>query len=146
MTTIAWRDGVLASDSLATDDACGVFVRKSAQLGSGDVAGGAGNLNEVTAALNWLANGCEGDAPDIANTAILFTRDGQPYLASGGWPGAPVKSFCAIGSGAQGALVAMKLGLSAAEAVAAVSGIDTATGGEIDVWTPRPKRKKRQGK
>lgn len=145
MTTIAFKSGVLAADSLATDDACGVFVEKSAYLQTGDVAGGAGNLNEVAAALGWLAGGCQGDAPDISSTAILYTRAGKPYLASGGWPGAPVKGFCAIGSGAQGALVAMKLGLSAAEAVAAVSGIDTATGGEVDVL-PVKLRKRKQGK
>lgn len=134
MTTIAIRDGVLCADSMATDDSGAVFIRKSAWLPNGDAAAGAGDLNEVTAAVAWLAGGGKGDAPAIGNSCIIFTDKGQAFLAAAGWPGAPIKGFCAIGSGAQGALVAMKLGLSAHDAIAAVSGVDTATGGEIDVY------------
>ncbi|TWI04819.1 hypothetical protein IP90_00957 [Luteimonas cucumeris] len=134
MTTIAYKSGVLCADSMAVDDSGAVFVRKAAWLPGGDAAGGAGDLNQVTAALAWLAGGGKGDAPDIGNSCILFTDQGQPYMASTGWPGAPIKGYCAIGSGAQGAMVAMKLGLSAHDAIAAVSGIDTNTGGEIDVF------------
>lgn len=133
MTTVAFRDGVLAADSFATDDASAIQVRKIARLPKGDVAGGAGSLPEVTQALQWLAKGGKGAAPSIEGSTLLFTVDGALHLAGGGWPGVPVKGFAAIGSGAQGALVAMKLGCTAEQAVSAVAGIDPATGGEIDV-------------
>lgn len=119
---------------MATDDAGAMYVSKSRWLADGDAAAGAGDLNQVTSALAWLASGGKGDAPNIDSSCILFTDKGRCFIASTGWPGCPVKGFCAIGSGAQGALVAMKLGMSAHDAIAAVSGVDTATGGEIDVY------------
>lgn len=145
MTTIAYRDGVLAADSLATDDSGSIQVHKALILPNGDVAGGCGDLNEVTQALHWLSKGRRGRAPAMTNACILYTVNGVAHLAGGGWPGVQVKGFAAIGSGAQGAMVAMKLGLSAADAVAAVSGVDHCTGGEIEVLTyAKPKRGKRK--
>ena len=141
MTTIAFRDGVLAADSFATDDACALQVRKIVRLPKGDVAGGAGSLPEVAKALQWLAKGGKGAAPSIEGSTILFTVDGVLHLAGGGWPGVPVKGFAAIGSGAQGALVAMNLGMTAEQAVAAAASVDPSTGGEIDVLAyAKPKR------
>lgn len=144
MTTVAYADGVLAADSLATDDACALHVRKIIRLPKGDMAGGAGELNEVVQALAWLAGGSDGDPPSIASSHILFTEGGVPHLASCGWPGIALKGAAAIGSGAQGALVAMRLGRGAEAAVRAVAGIDTATGGEIDVLAYEPPKKKRK--
>lgn len=135
----------MAADSLATDDACGLYVRKIVRLPDGDVAGGAGDLNEVTQALSWLAGGSKGDPPAISGSSILFTEAGRLHLASTGWPGIALKGHAAIGSGAQGALVAMRLGKSAAEAVAAVAGVDQNTGGEIDVLAyEKPAKRKRK--
>lgn len=145
MTTIAYRDGVLVADSYASDDATVMQVVKSARMPNGDVAGGAGDLGQVAQALAWLQSGT-GDPPDIDQSGILFTSDGVPHLASGRWPGVRVKGFVAIGSGAQGAMTAMKLGHSAESAVAAVCGIDPCSGGELDVlpvtYKPKAKRKK----
>lgn len=144
MTTIAYADGVLASDSLATDDACALQVRKIVRLPKGDMAGGAGELNEVVQALSWLAGGSKGEPPAIPQSCIIFTEAGVPHLASSGWPGIALKGKAAIGSGAQGALVAMRLGYGAKAAVEAVAGIDTATGGEIDALVYQaPKKKKK---
>lgn len=141
MTTVAFRDGVLAADSLASDESCAIQVQKIVRLPKGDVAGGAGSLPEVTNALQWLAKGGKGAAPSIEGSTLLFTVDGVLHLAGGGWPGVPVKGFAAIGSGAQGALVAMKLGCTAEQAVTAVAGVDHCTGGEIDVLAyAKPKR------
>lgn len=133
MTTIAFSKGVLAADSFATDDSTAIQVAKCARLPGGDVAGGAGDLGEVAQALDWLSKGSKGDAPDIPSASILFTIKGVPHLASTKWPGVRLKGHAAIGSGAQGALVALKLGMSAEDAVKAVAGVDPSTGGEIDV-------------
>ena len=141
MTTVAFRDGVLAADSFATDDSGSIQVCKVARLPNGDVAGGAGDLGEITQALQWLARGSRGKKPAIPNASVLFTIRGVPHLASGGWPGVPVKGCVAIGSGAQGALVAMRLGKTAEEAVACVIGVDHCTGGEIEVLAYKRPRK-----
>lgn len=140
MTTICWRDGVMCADSLATDDTA-IQVCKLAQLPDGQVAGGAGDLGEVAAGLAYLANG--GDAPLIPNSCFLYTVAGACYVASAGWPGLPVKGFAAIGSGSQGAMVVMKMGASARDAVAAVSGVDPATGGEIDTFEVKRGKRRR---
>lgn len=147
MTTIAFLAGILAADSFATDDATVVQVCKSVRLPGGDVAGGAGDLGEMAQALSWLVGGSKGDPPDIPNTQVLFTVEGVPHLASGKWPGVRCKGAVAIGSGAQGALTAMRLGKSAEEAVHAVIGIDPCTGGEVEVrlvelTDAKPKRKR----
>lgn len=133
MTTIAFAAGILAADSYATDEACAIQVVKCARLPGGDVAGGAGDLGEVAQALDWLSRGSDGPPPEISSSAILFTDEGVLHLASTKWPGVRVKGFAAIGSGAQGAMVAMGLGLSAEEAVKAAAQVDPATGGEVDV-------------
>lgn len=138
MTTIAWRAGVMAADSLATDDTA-IQVRKLIRLPAGQVAGGAGDLGEVASGLVWLQNGCAGDAPAIPNAIFLYTMEGVCYVASAAWPGLEVKGPAAIGSGAQGAMVAMcRAAMDAEAAVRAVAGIDPATGGEIDVLAVEP--------
>lgn len=142
MTTIAFHAGVLAADSYASDDSTVMQVCKCARLPGGDVAGGAGDLGEVAQALDWLARGSKGDAPDISSASILFTIDGVVHLASTKWPGVRCKGAVAIGSGSQGALVAMRLGMSAEEAVKAVCGVDPCSGGEVEVLPVEAKRAK----
>ena len=142
MTTVAFREGVLAADSYAADSVSIVQMVKCARLAGGDVAGAAGSLPKVAQALAWLVGGGKGDPPDISDAEVLFTDGGVLYLAEGGWPGVRVKGYAAIGSGAQGALTAMKLGFSAEAAVAAVAGVDPCTGGEIDVLEVKPPKKR----
>lgn len=143
MTTVAFRDGVLAADSQATDDTVKFGIRKVVRLRKGDVAGGCGPLPALALALQWLAAGRVNDPPPIDDNEILFTDGGELYIASGGWPGILVKGFVAVGSGAQGAMVAMHLGLTAEDAVAAVSHVDPGTGGPIDVLpVERPRKRK----
>lgn len=142
MATIAFKDGILVADSYASDDATVMQVVKCARLPKGDVAGGAGDLGQVAQALSWLAAGGTDDPPDIDQSGLLFTDGGVCYLASGKWPGVRVKGSSAIGSGAQGAMTAMRLGHSAEDAVRAVAGIDPNTGGEIDVLAYEPPKTK----
>jgi hypothetical protein len=146
MTTIAFSKGVLAADSFATDDATAIQVVKCARLPDGQVAGGAGDLGEVSQALDWLSKGGKGVSPDIPGASIIFTIKGVPHIASTKWPGVRLKGDAAIGSGAQGALVAMKMGLSAEDAVRAVAGVDPCTGGEIDVLPVRKPVARKTGK
>lgn len=142
MTTIAFSKGVLVADSFATDDSTVIQVVKCARLPGGDVAGGAGDLGEVGQALQWLARGGKGTPPEIPSATIIFTEKGVLHMACTKWPGVRVKGNAAIGSGSQGALVAMKLGMSALEAVKAVIGVDPCTGGELDVLPVKLTRKK----
>jgi hypothetical protein len=139
VTTIAWDGSTLAGDSLATDDLTAIEVCKLVKTPEG-AAGAAGDLSECAAVLAWMASGAEGDAPAIPNCSVLFTRGRDCFIAQSGWPGIRVKGPVAIGSGAQGALVAMRLGSDAEAAVRAVSGIDPATGGAVDVMRAKRRR------
>jgi hypothetical protein len=144
MTTIALSGGVMAADSYASDDSTVMQVHKCVRLPNGDVAGGAGDCGEVAQALAWLARGKRGAPPEIPGASILYTVNGVGHMACTKWPGIRIKGDAAIGSGAQGALVALRMGLSAEEAVKAVAGIDPHTGGEIEVLpVGKPKRKQR---
>jgi hypothetical protein len=142
MTTIAYKDGIMAADTRASGDDVAFDVVKLWRLPNGDVAAGAGVLCRAALGIQWLQSR-RGDAPDIEGADILFTDAGVPYVASGGWPGVRIRSYAAIGSGAQGAMVAMSMGLSAADAVQAVIGIDPATGGEVQTLAVKCSARKR---
>jgi hypothetical protein len=144
VTTIALKAGIMAADTWATDDCTATNVRKLVRLANGDAAGGAGDLAPVGRALAWLMGEQNGDPPDITGAQVLFTVKGVPYIADGGWPGVEVIGPAAIGSGAQGALVAMKLGTNAEKAVEAVIGVDPSTGGSVQTLEIGAKARKRK--
>lgn len=132
----------MAADTRASGDDTAVNVTKIYQLPHGDIAGGAGLLGVATAAIQWLQGNRKGPAPDIEGADILFTDAGVPYYASGSWPGSPVRGPIAIGSGAQGAMVALKLGKTPEEAVKLMFDIDPSTGGQVDVLRYKKPRSK----
>lgn len=144
MTTIAFAAGILAADSYVSDDQTVMQVCKVARLPGGDVAGCAGDMGQLSQVLDWMAGGRVGDQPDMSELTMLYTDKGVLHLACLRMPGIRVKGNAAIGSGAQGALVAMRMGMSAAEAVKAVAGIDPCTGGEIDILAVEAKRRPRK--
>lgn len=139
MTTIAYRDGVLAADTLVTHNGrIAGWVKKAMKIGR-LLVGTCGSLNLTQPLLDWLRTGaigpppkmqgvkeCEGTAMLILPGDIIVTIDeyGMDYIRA---------PFHAIGSGAQLALGAMAAGATAEEAVHIAKGIDCYTGGEITV-------------
>ncbi|WP_426314533.1 hypothetical protein ACN9MF_28345 [Methylobacterium fujisawaense] len=64
MTTIAYRDGVMAADSGSwMGDACHRWARKLARGPDGTLYGTAGHAAECEAFLAWVRAGCAGSAP-----------------------------------------------------------------------------------
>lgn len=85
MTTIAYRDGVMAADTgVWTGDACHFVARKLARGTDGTLYGCAGNAAEANAFLKWVDGGCVGEMPsprpdkDDGNSFIVLK------VASGG--------------------------------------------------------------
>ena len=149
MTTIAYRDGVLAADRLITQgDARFGYTRKVALSPAGHIGGAAGGLHDVESFLRWIDGGCEDDPPDVTSsdepTGILVMPDGTINLWNGHSVLVPVRGpFVADGSGWKLAIGAMAAGASAIQAVEIASLYDTGTGGGIDsVTLPRRARKK----
>lgn len=148
MTTIAARDGCIASDSRETwtsDDGgsrvhtCKKLFRK--RIGKGRKAydviiGTAGESSPGMLFVDWYGS----DSPPPvtllteADFTILILKPKGLYVADAYCREVPIlEKFFAIGSGAAAALAAMHCGKSAREAVTIAARIDPYTGGRIFV-------------
>lgn len=140
MTTIAFKDGVMAADSKCTDDH-GAFLtkcRKIDRLANGALLGqsGDGDARELFALLGKATPKRLPSRAELAETkvdfhGILAFPNGRVFMvyvythdigsSDSAWTGQIIEMeerICAVGSGQQFALGAMKAGRSAAEAVA----------------------------
>lgn len=139
MTVIAFKDGVMAADTMLSAGNSQARAQKLARLPDGGVAGGCGHWTRAYAALQFLAAG--GDAedanadklPKIADVAILIARpDGSLWVLEEEFPAYPLlDKVMAIGCGADAALMAMNLGLTAVEAVSKVTRQDVLCGDPV---------------
>lgn len=137
MTTIAFKDNILAADTLATSGGyrCG-YHPKAFRVGRLRI-GGAGISAYVYAFRHWVIDGMKGDHPLKTDEGNLFIikPDGStvcwsnagPFLMDGPW---------ALGSGENLALGAMLAGATAEEAVRHAMTIDTCSGGDVTVLGP----------
>ena len=136
MTTIAFRDGVIASDSIAVEDDMITQVVKI-HRSRGCIIGLAGDFYAGYLFLEWFEENEDGEnRPGASETgdfsAIVLFPDGRLYTCDGHYVLAPeLSAYYAIGSGAAYAMSAMKLGLSAEAAVAHAIGFDVNSGGEV---------------
>lgn len=146
MTTIAYRDKVMAGDGLVSDDTGHIWTKncvKVWRLSDGSLFGTAGDseaghrlhLAAEAAAANGNAQGLKfphfADGIDVA--ALLVTPDGKIWLSEGSaweqWP----DDYAAIGNGRRCALTALRLGHTVKEAVQAGIEGDCFSGGLITV-------------
>jgi ATP-dependent HslUV protease subunit HslV len=136
MTTIAYRDGVLAADSLVT--AQGIregAMTKIAKVGR-VLAAGCGNGVRIRAFLDWVRGGMKGAPPAMGdNSEAVILAPGHPvvYVGSDGLMTQEGCEFYALGSGSRIAYGALAAGASAEEAVRIAARYDTSTGGEVVV-------------
>ena len=140
MTTIAYRDGIIAADSRTTWNGGHLGdVTKIAKNGK-ILAGSAGSASQCKLFLDWVLSGMMGDQPklvadDYELDAFVALPDGKIVFFNG-QSSFPLKArFYACGSGYQYALGAMSMGATAEEAVRIAAQHDTKTGGEIQTLT-----------
>lgn len=143
MTTIAYRDGVIAADTQMTVD----HVKQSAPpkittLKNGMIIASAGDMISIAKAHQRL---CKDDWENEKYKSI------KEFEAIAYWKGdiitfndstAPlplVDEYCAIGSGWEFALAHMAKGYSAADAVLFASTLDIYTNDKIQICTLPPK-------
>lgn len=148
MTVIAYRDGVLAADTLITSglDRAGQTIKigrlRSAPESEEDpkywLYGAAGTLGSATPLIKWISagadltqpveypNSMEGSGLLINSTGDIFYVDSDSHFVTN--IHAP---FVAIGCGATAARVAMYLDCTSTEAVEAVIDVDAACGGQV---------------
>lgn len=134
MTTIVYRAGVLAADSLCRvgDWNAPYAVEKLFRMKDGSVCGVCGNYTEALAFIAWLNDGKKKDVrpPLAGSTVVQATAVGVIVHESEGCY--PVKGdFGAWGSGLPVALGALHMGATAEEAVNVAALVDEGTGGAI---------------
>lgn len=148
MTTVAWDGETLAADRLVTsgDNIKAAATRKVARRESdGALIGCAGEVCTIHAFMEWFFAGEEGVRPSLKASnlehgcaAAIIVRPGLllEFHDKCGWH--PIESRpIAIGSGELGALVAMRCGKTAIQAVEIVSEFDVWSGGGVDWVTMR---------
>lgn len=150
MTTIAYRDGVLAADSRATagDNIIG-DIDKIARNVAGDLAGAAGLASYNYAFLEWFRNGEHGEPPkgskDDGNydRGAIFRANGRIDIYEPSGQHATSGPYYALGSGRPEALGAMFTGADAATAVRAAIAHDINTGGTVTVLRHKPTKRQK---
>ncbi|ARQ95376.1 hypothetical protein [Bradyrhizobium phage BDU-MI-1] len=147
MTTLAYRDGVLAADTQMTSSCIvGRNAVKIVRRDDGALAGGSGDFAWVQAFHRWFLDGEQGDPPAIDEDSIgLIIKKGQPFEAFE--TNGTVESrgpYISFGSGKHFALGAMFAGASAEEAVRAGMHFDPYSGGRVMSVSHDLKRKRKR--
>lgn len=132
MTTIAYRDGVLAADTLTTANGirCGhhVKIHRFGRL----LTGYCGRSSNYEAFRSWVKAGAEGKFTSAEGNVFIVTPDGVAIVwGDGDYPWRETGAMWALGSGEQLALGAMAAGATAEEAIHAAIAWDTGSGGPV---------------
>lgn len=134
MTTIAYRDGIMAADGGAWigDAAVSGGVRKVAKGSDGRLHAVCGNVAEACGYLRWVDAGCQGEPPkprdlnhhndDRSSFCAIIAEKGKPILVmtAHGFEEYDLPYF-AFGSGKEVAFGALFVGASALQALEAAA-------------------------
>jgi ATP-dependent protease HslVU (ClpYQ) peptidase subunit len=138
MTTVAYRDGVMAADTASYIANLQVrapgTVSKVYRLRDGSLFSGAGSSPKIAKLMRYIeAEGLHGaDPPRDDVWAILVTPDRRIWSIQEGDVHEVLEAgFYATGSGAEAALGAMHHGATAEEAVRIAMLVDPYTSGEV---------------
>lgn len=136
MTTIAYRDGVLASDtrSIRGDTIDPDHMDKIFQSKDGRLFAVTGDKAETETLVNWLRNPKrKGERPQLnENSRVIEINKTRMTIYEGrGEFTKRLSKFNSWGSGCQAALGAMEHGASACEAVKTAMKYDYGTGGKV---------------
>lgn len=143
MTTICANRTEIAADTLVVG-ATKTSGRKIWRIGGWGV-GGAGGYSEIYKILAEFKAHPEMTPKEVLENVsisgikdvdmILLSPTGKLFMSENGGDPIPVLDpYVSIGTGAQGATVAMRLGLSPREAVKEMTAVDLCTGGKIHTY------------
>lgn len=137
MTTIAFRDGIIASDGLATygDSKVPADMRKLFCLTDGSVAGVSGSEGLWRRVLAWIESDRVEPQPSATDdnryTVAVLKPNGDVEIFEDGYHFIEPSDFMAYGSGQAAALGALHAGCSAEEAVRIATLVDKNSGGTV---------------
>lgn len=136
MTTVVYRDGVLAADSRITEcqgsRALPYAERKIFRLPDGGLVTWTGGVREAYEVIEALLEG-EEDLPEVQDTTVIrIDPKGRAWVYEGKLPWLRQKGpYAAWGTGAPYAYGALFVGASAEEAVKAGIKFDSYSGGPV---------------
>lgn len=142
MTTIAYKNGILAGDKQTTHGKVSVRTRKVHKIGDW-LVGGAGDTAHLHEMHEWIREGMDpktlpafqrdtGSCVEI----LMVDKAGKLFMLENSHVLYEVEQqFFAIGSGRDFALAAMHLGKSAPEAIEVAAQFDVNTGMGVDTVT-----------
>lgn len=136
MTTIAYRDGSLAADTLINSNGDRIGYTQKIGRAKGLLYGASGSTAWCWNFRSWVAEGARGAfprPPENAGGFIVLPNNDLIVFHVEGMERRTGLPFHADGSGADYALGAMQVGATAEQAVAAAMAWDAKTGGEITV-------------
>lgn len=125
MTVIAYKDGIMASDSLMAEDDGTIYsnIQKLFRFANNEVIGIAGDVRKCMAFLDWYDGGysiedwkVSDDKEDEFYALVAHSNGSVQLYDSSVNPINMNGDFFAIGSGAASAMALMKVGYSAEEA------------------------------
>lgn len=134
MTTIAYRDGVLAADTLINSNGDRIGYTPKIGRAGGLLFGASGSTAWCWAFRSWVRGGAKGAHPQVPEHTggfIVMPNDDLIVFHNEGLERRTGLPFHADGSGADYALGAMQMGATAKEAVLAAVVWDGKSGGEI---------------
>lgn len=146
VTVIAYRDGVMAADSLLTSN--GMYQGEAVKVRdiNGCLVGISGTWGVACELFSWFEDECADrikrppatihvdDDKYPVNMLIVNKRNGAVFYIDGlGFPQSVTSKFFAIGSGANVAMGAMEMGADAVKAVKVACKYDSYCGGRIRV-------------
>ena len=144
MTVIAYRAGIMASDSRLTsgDQIIPGGYSKIRRLPDGTLIGGCGEAVAIEAMFEWAVGDRKTKPPKICKGSdmIMVSPDGTITQMEGRYPYTVRDNggYYAQGSGGDVALGAMFQGASAVEAVKAAIAHNAACGGEVQMLPLEP--------
>jgi hypothetical protein len=133
VTTIAYRDGIIAADSCASDDQQRMRVTKLRKMG-GYVFGFCGEWHSAHDFIAKFKGGTALSAMKVKGQlhTLILMPDGSCMRWENGGGAYPIEDkFAAIGTGAGYAIGAMELGATAVEAVRVACKYDPASAGPV---------------
>jgi len=133
MTTVAYKDGILAADTRQIGDYIDQHhATKIYEIGSAKI-GFCGSVSQALIFIKWFKDQTR-DKPhyeQLKNFEALVIRGGRAYAYDGNCEAVATGHPCAIGSGCHFAMGAMLAGASAVEAVKIAMKLDENTGGKV---------------
>jgi ATP-dependent HslUV protease subunit HslV len=140
LTTIAYKDGMMAGDTgVCSDRVITASIRKVSRNGNGDLCAAAGGLSWAMSFHDWFNAGEKGDHPppeendSWTDTGLIVRADGSMWLYESDGRYRINAEYYALGSGREFAFGAMAVGATAEQAVQAAMRHDTHTNGDVDV-------------